>query len=207
MSLTNINSQFPFFNKTLIDLLNKECEVITVPAQQEILRKGQYVKVIPVVLKGLLRVYTTHEDKELLLYHIKARESCVMSFAAGIKNGTSEIFAQTLEPTEILLLPASKLKEWLISHPELNILFNSQYEMRYADLLHTIENMVFHKMDQRVLSLLNDKATISNTKTIKISHQALADDLATSREVISRVLKKLENENKLVLSHQSIEIL
>lgn len=198
---------FPFFKSELIILLTRECEIITVPTQQEILRKGQYVKVIPVVLKGLLRVYTTHEDKELLLYHIKASESCVMSFAAGIKNGTSEIYAQTLEETEILLLPAQRLKKWLEQYPELNVLFNLQYEMRYADLLHTIENMVFHKMDQRVLSLLHDKATLSNTKIIKISHQALADDLATSREVISRILKKLENENKLVLSHQSIKIL
>ncbi|PQJ13377.1 hypothetical protein BST94_13510 [Nonlabens xylanidelens] len=203
-SLKNI---FPFFKSELIILLTRECEIITVPTQQEILRKGQYVKVIPVVLKGLLRVYTTHEDKELLLYHIKSSESCVMSFAAGIKNGTSEIYAQTLEKTEILLLPAQRLKKWLEQYPELNVLFNLQYEMRYADLLHTIENMVFHKMDQRVLSLLHDKATLSNTKIIKISHQALADDLATSREVISRILKKLENENKLVLSHQSIKIL
>lgn len=207
MSFTDLHKQFPFFNKTLVETINRECDIITVPDHQEILRKGQYVKVIPVVLKGLLRVFTTYDDKELLLYHIKASESCVMSFAAGIKNGTSEIYAQTLEETEILLLPADKLKKWLQQYPELNLLFNSQYEMRYADLLNTIENMVFHKMDERILNLLHDKAALTNSQIIKISHQALADDLATSREVISRVLKKLENDNKLVLSHQTIKIL
>ncbi len=207
MSFTDLQQQFPFFNKVLVETITRECEFISVPKHQEILRKGQYVKVIPVVLKGLLRVYTTHEDKELLLYHIKASESCVMSFAAGIKNGTSEINAQTLEETEILLLPADRLKKWLQQYPELNLLFNSQYEMRYADLLNTIENMVFHKMHERILNLLHDKAALTNSQIIKISHQALADDLATSREVISRVLKKLENDNKLVLSHQTIEIL
>ncbi|MBF4985172.1 Crp/Fnr family transcriptional regulator [Nonlabens mediterrranea] len=207
MSYTDLHKHFPFFNKTLVETINQECDIITVPNHQEILRKGQYVKVIPVVLKGLLRVYTTHDNKELLLYHIKASESCVMSFAAGIKNGTSEIYAQTLQDTEILLLPADRLKKWLQQFPELNLLFNSQYEMRYADLLNTIENMVFHKMDERILNLLHDKAVLTNSQIIKISHQALADDLATSREVISRVLKKLENDNKLGLSHQTIKIL
>lgn len=205
--MTPLSAYFPFFNDELLAILQRECEIIMVPAQEQILRKGQQVKVIPVVLKGLLRVYITNEDKELLLYYIKASESCVMSFAAGIKNSTSDVFAQTLEDTEILLLPASALKNWLKSYPELNVLFNSQYEIRYADLLHTLENMVFHKMDERVILLLKDKAQLLNSKDIKISHQSLADDLATSREVISRVLKKLEHEGKLILSHQSIKIL
>lgn len=205
--MTPLSAYFPFFNDELLAILQRECEIIMVPAQEQILRKGQQVKVIPVVLKGLLRVYITNEDKELLLYYIKASESCVMSFAAGIKNSTSDVFAQTLEDTEILLLPAGALKNWLKSYPELNVLFNSQYEIRYADLLHTLENMVFHKMDERVILLLKDKAQLLNSKDIKISHQSLADDLATSREVISRVLKKLEHEGKLILSHQSIKIL
>lgn len=205
--MTSLSTYFPFFNDELLAILQRECEIITVPAQEQILRKGQQVKVIPVVLHGLIRVYTTHEDKELLLYYIKTSESCVMSYAAGIKNSTSEIFAQTLEETEILLLPAGDLKKWLISYPELSLLFNAQYELRYADLLHTLENMVFHKMDERVLYLLKDKAALLSSTDIKISHQSLADDLATSREVISRVLKKLEHEGKLILSHQSIKLL
>ncbi|WP_347203270.1 Crp/Fnr family transcriptional regulator [Nonlabens sp.] len=141
------------------------------------------------------------------MYYIKASESCVMSFAAGIKNSTSDIFAQTLEETELLLIPANSLKTWLKNYPQLNVLFNAQYDMRYADLLHTLENMVFHKMDERILLILKDKAVLIASNVIKISHQALADDLATSREVISRVLKKLEREGKLILSHQSIKIL
>ena len=106
----NLNKQFPFFDAELLEVLQKECDIITVPAQEQILRKGQQVKVIPVVLTGFLRVYITHEDKELLLYYIKASESCVMSFAAGIKNSTSDSFAQTLEETELLLIPANSLK-------------------------------------------------------------------------------------------------
>lgn len=202
----NLNKQFPFFDAELLEVLQKECDIITIPAYEQILRKGQQVKVIPVVLTGLLRVYTTHEDKELLLYYIKASESCVMSFAAGIKNSTSDIFAQTLEETELLLLPANSLKTWLKDYPQLNVLFNAQYDMRYVDLLNTLENMVFHKMDERILHILKDKAVLTASNVIKISHQALADDLATSREVISRVLKKLEYEGKLILSHQSIKI-
>lgn len=207
MQYSDFKIQFSFFNQELVELLFKECEVVTIAAQQELLRKGQYVKVIPFVLNGLLRVYTTHEDKELLLYYIKARESCVMSFAAGIKNSTSTIFAQTLQETTVLLVPVNRLKGWIQDYPELNMLFNNQYDLRYTDLLQTLENMVFHKMDERILKLLHDKAVLTNSTIINISHQALADDLATSREVISRVLKKLEQDNKVVLSHQSIKIL
>lgn len=203
----NLKSYFPNFKDELLELLTRKCETVTLPPHEEILRKGQYVKVIPIVLKGLLRVYVTHEDKELLLYHIRTSESCVMSFAAGIKNGTSQVYAKTLEETEVLLIPVSQLKEWLQNYPELNLLFNSQYELRYTDLLHTLENMVFHKMDQRVMQLLKDKSNLSQNKTIKTSHQILADDLATSREVVSRVLKKLEHDGLVKLSHQSIEVL
>jgi len=203
----NLELHFPYFNKELLELFSRKCEIVSLSSHQEILRKGQYVKVIPIVLKGLLRVYVTHEDKELLLYHIKASESCVMSFSAGIKNGTSQVFAETLEETEVLLVPVDHLKEWLNNYPELNLLFNAQYELRYADLLHTVENMVFHKMDRRVMQLLKDKSNLSKTKIINTSHQTLADDLATSREVISRVLKKLEQDGLVKLSHQSIEIL
>lgn len=207
MNYSDLKTQFSFFSQELLDLLFKECQVVTIAAQHELLRKGQYVKVIPFVLNGLLRVYTTHEDKELLLYYIKASESCVMSFAAGIKNSTSAIFAQTLEETTVLLVPVNLLKGWIQDYPELNMLFNSQYDLRYTDLLHTLENMVFHKMDERILKLLHDKATLTHGTTINISHQALANDLATSREVISRVLKKLEQDNKVILSHHSIKIL
>ena len=173
----------------------------------EILREGQYVKVIPVVLKGLIKVFTRHEDKELLLYYIRPNESCIMSFSAGLKNEPSKVFAVTEEDTTALLLPVDKVRLWIKQFPEINSLFFQQYNLRYNDLLSTIHDVLFEKLDKRLYRYLREKVTLTGSNPLKISHRQIAADLGTAREVISRVMKKLENEGKVKQQGTSIELL
>jgi CRP/FNR family transcriptional regulator, anaerobic regulatory protein len=178
-----------------------------IPKDTEILTEGHYIKVIPVVINGLIKVFTRYEEKELLLYYIKPDESCIMSFAAGLKNEPSKVFAVTEEDTTALLIPVDKISKWIWQFPEINSLFYQQYNMRYSDLLETINHLLFKRMDERLLNYLKEKVKNTNKNPLKISHRQIASELGTAREVISRVMKKLENEGKLFQHASSIELL
>jgi CRP/FNR family transcriptional regulator len=208
---TTILNQFKIAHSYLsADFLNKliaEAQIVTIPKDTEILHEGQYVKLVPVVLDGLIKVFKRHEEKELLLYYIQSNESCIMSFSAGLENQTSKIFALTEEDTTAILLPANKLSAWIKQYPELNILFYRQFHARYSDLLETIGHVLFDKMDKRLYLYLKEKAELTHSNPLKISHRQIALELGTAREVVSRVLKKLEEDNKIKQDGQGIEIL
>lgn len=194
-------------HQDLIAEIVSDCKVQHLPGNTVILRAGQYVKVVPVVLKGLVKVFTQHEDRELLLYYIQPRESCIMSFSAGIENEKSRVFAVTEEDSLILMLPAGKVNGWTNRFPDINMLFFQQYNQRYSELLDTIHHVLFNRMDQRLYSYLKQKHTLTGMNPMKVSHRQIANELGTAREVISRVVKKLENEGKIIQHKNSIEIL
>ena len=185
----------------------RDSKTMKIPQDTEILREGQYVKVIPIVVEGLIKVFTRHQDKDLLLYYIKPDESCIMSFAASLKNEPSKVFALTEEKTTAILLPVDKVSKWIKQFPDLNNLFYQQYNERYTDLLDTIHHVLFDKMDKRLYDHLKKKADLTNSDILKISHRQLASELGTAREVISRVMKKLEIEGKVKQHQNSIELL
>jgi CRP/FNR family transcriptional regulator len=176
-------------------------------ADTEILREGQYVKLIPLVLEGVVKVFTRHEDKELLLYYIESGESCIMSFNAGIKNSPSKVFAVAEENTKILLLPSDKITQWVKDYPSLNELFYSLYDQRYASLLDTINHLLYNRLDQRLYNYLLEMSKQKDSKLLSIRHRQIAAELGTVREVISRVMKKLEHEGKVRQLPNGIEIL
>lgn len=181
--------------------------LVNLEGETEILRQGQYIKVIPIVLEGLIKVYTKHDAKELLLYYVQPNESCIMSFSASLKNQPSQIFAKTEESTKALLLPVNKIQEWIKSYPELNTLFFQQFNLRYTDLLDTIHHVLFEKMDKRLYDYLKNKVEVTGKNPLLISHRAIANDLGTAREVISRVMKKLEHEGSIKQEAKHIEVL
>jgi hypothetical protein len=117
------------------------------------------------------------------------------------------IYAVTEEKTRVLLIPVDKLKLWVNKYPELNALLYSQYNVRYHDLMDTIHLVLFNKMDQRLYSYLTEKVKLHNKRVIKISHKQIASELGTAREVISRVMKKLETEGLIKREGNSIKVL
>lgn len=198
---------FPQVQPELLAEINQNSILKTIPEGTEILREGQFIKVIPIVISGLIRVFTRYEDKELLLYYIKSHESCIMSFSASLKNQPSKIFAVTEEDTEALLLPVDKVAGWTKQFPDINSMFFQQFNIRYSELLDTINHLLFDQMDKRLYDYLVKKSNLSVSSRLKISHRQIANELGTAREVISRVMKKLENEGKVKQSNNFIEIL
>jgi CRP/FNR family transcriptional regulator len=202
-----IRKNLHFLGPELLDEILRHGTIRDIPAETEILQEGQYIKVIPIVLSGLIKVYSRYEDKELLLYYIEPFESCSMSFSASLRNEPSRIFATTEEDTRALLLPSGRISDWTRQHHGINTLFYQQYNMRYAELLETIKYLLYHKLDKRILDYLVEKSRIKGDKTLNIRHKQIASELGTAREVITRLLKKMEKEGKIRQNSQGIEIL
>ncbi len=204
---TKISEALAHLDPDLVEEILAHAITKDIPREMEILREGQYVKVIPIVIDGLIKVFTRHNDRELLLYYIRPQETCVMSFAASLKNEPSKVFAITEEDTTALLLPVDKVASWTKQFPKMNALFFQQYNLRYSELLDTIHHVLFDKMDKRLFDYLQEKVQLTNHNPIKISHRQIANELGTAREVISRTMKKLETENLVKQHSNSIEIL
>jgi CRP/FNR family transcriptional regulator len=172
-----------------------------------ILQEGQYVKVIPIVLEGLIRVFTQVEDRELLLYYIRPSESCVMSFSAIINNDKSKIFAMTEADSSLLLLPSEKMGPWTRLYPRLNNIFFQQYNIRYNELIDTIQHLLFNRLDQRLLNYLKEQSRVRSTPFVQVKHREIAQDLGTAREVITRTMRKLETDGKIRQTPEGVMVL
>ncbi len=196
----------PLLNPELVDLLLSKSTTKKIPKGTQILAEQQDVSVLPIVIDGLVKVYSNFHDKELLLYYIEPCQSCVMSFYAALKNTPSKVYAETEEDSEIILIPVHYLPAWLKQYPDFNELFYNQFSLRYSELLDTIGHLLLDKMDKRLYDHLKKKVDLTNKASIKITHNQLANELGTAREVISRVMKKLENDGKVEQNAGEIKI-
>lgn len=198
---------FPQFSKELIVEFEKHAVIRQFPAHTEVIRQGQFVNYAPIVLNGLVKIFTFSEDREMLLYYLHDKESCIMSMMSCMSSQSSRIFARTETDTTLALIPASILNDWLRKYPRLSESFFSQFNQRYLDLLETINQLVFESLDVRLLKYLKQIGELKKTNTFNIKHAEVAQDLGTSREVITRVLKKLEQENKIRQTRGNVQIL
>mgnify|MGYP001819139336 CR=1 FL=1 len=177
-----------------------------IQANTELLREGQYIKLIPIVIQGIIKVFTKYEDRELLLYYIQPKESCIMSFSACIHNQPSQVYAIAEETSTVLLLPVEKAIVFMKQYPNFNRLFFELYNKRYIELLDTIHHVLFDKMDKRLYEHIKNKSNLLHENPIKISHQQLANELGTVREVVTRLLKKLEIDGLISQEAEGIRV-
>jgi len=206
MDMITLKKILPQVDYNLLQFIAKEALEMDVPADSTFLKTGNYVQSVPLVIKGLIRVSRNEDDKELLLYYIHPGEMCIMSFSACCSNSASMIEAATLEETKVLLIPAIKLREWITNYPSFNFYVYDMFNKRYLDLIDTINQLIFNRLDERLLNYLREKAVVSGNNHITITHQQIATDMGTAREVISRLLKKLERENKITTSRNQVVV-
>lgn len=170
-----------------------------------ILNEHAYVNAIPIVLSGNIKVtQSDEENREILLYYIQPGESCIMSFLAGLHQDQSKIKATVEEKTELLLVPIDKVSLLIKEYPTwLDYIFRL-YHKRFEELLEVVNAVAFKKMDERLLDFLQAKVTITQHKTLHITHEQVANELGTARVVISRLLKKLEEDGIVQLGRNKI---
>lgn len=199
-------------NSVFHSSLNKEVEaygqVKSFVEGTVIINEDSYIQFIPIVLKGLLRVTRTEADgHEILLYYIKPGESCIMSFLGGIHRETSKVNAVAEEAAELLLVPVSKASAWIKEFPEWTDYIFKLYHKRFEELLAVVNSVAFESLHERLQQLLAEKVKLHGSREIKVTHQQLADELGSSREAVSRIVKQMENDGKLKLGRNKIIVL
>lgn len=169
--------------------------------------ENAYIRAIPIVMNGSIRVMRTDEEgREILLYYIKPGESCIMSFLGGIHEDTSKVRAVAEEETEILFIPVERIKELIRQFPEfLDYVFNL-YHKRFEELLEVVNAVAFKKMDERLLHFIKRKAELTKSHTLYVTHEQLANELGTARVVVSRLLKQMEEEDLVELGRNKITL-
>lgn len=177
-------------------------------AGQRIMDFGQYIKLVPLVVDGSIKVVREDETSgdEIFLYFLQAGETCSMSFSCCMMNKRSDIRTTSEDETTLIGIPIKYVDEWMMTFPSWKNFVMSSYDQRMRELIKTIDSIAFHKMDERLLSYLHQKSQAIDSKIIHATHQSIADDLNASREAISRLLKALERDGLIKLGRNKIEL-
>ena len=207
--LLGIKEKFEYlFEPELITAIEATAKLVSMKADDVIIEIGQLVKQMPIILSGSIKVTRVDEKgREILLYYVNPIESCAMTFTCCMEQLPSEIRAVAEEDVQILSLPITVMDEWMTKYPSWKSFVMKAIRHRFNELLKTIDHIAFQKLDERLVSYLKEKSKATGSSLLNISHQQIAEELASSREVISRLLKKLENGNKLLLYRNQIKLL
>jgi len=193
------------------ELLNEIMEVgiyKELPENYKILDIGDYVKSIPLLISGAIKILREDNNgDELLLYYLEKGETCSMTMTCCLGQTKSEIRAITETDTKLILIPVQKMESWTKKYSSWRNFAFQTYNDRMNELLTALDNIVFQNMDQRLIQYLQEKVRINNSKVIKSTHKEIAYDLHSSRVVVSRLLKKLENNGSIELNRNYIKVL
>ena len=204
MTLTrDIFKSVGFFSEPqLQEEILEQCQLRIFEKGDVIVSEGQFVKILPIVISGGLRVYQTKEDREILLYYVEISQTCMMSLSACFFDNKSPSQAVATEKTQVLTIPTRFVTKWQREYSSWNNYVIRTFRNRYDELLDVFESVAFDHIDKRVLRYLKTRiAKQQDSKGVKISHQELGQELGTTRVVISRILKQFEM-NKVVKLHR-----
>jgi CRP/FNR family transcriptional regulator, anaerobic regulatory protein len=196
------------FEETLLEEITQVAALRDFEEGDILIDFGDYIKKMPLLLNGAIKILREDFDEgELLLYFLEKGDTCAMTLACCMGETKSEIRAVAETKGQLVMIPVSKMEEWLGKYKSWrNYVFNS-YNNRLKEMLTAIDNLAFMNMDERLLNYLYDKSKIIKSREINTTHQDIAYDLHTSRVVISRLLKALENKGTIRLHRASIELL
>lgn len=196
------------FEPELIREIFESGELTSFKEGDVIIDYGKYIRMMPIVIKGTVKVFRMDErGKEILLYYLSSNESCSMAYSCCLEARKSEVKAIAEDDVELIAIPHDKLDEWLCKYPSWKNYIMRSFNERFLELLKSIESIAFHKLDERLINYLKEKKRLSGSSVIKASHYLIADELATSRVVVSRLLKQLENDGKILLYRNEIKLL
>ncbi len=192
------------------ELLNEIAEVGTyrfVKENELLLDIGDEFHQIPLMLTGAIKISReTSAGEEIVLYFLERGDTCTITFGSGLQSSKSKVRGVAEKDSEIIFIPVEKLEEWMVKYPSWRSFVIDSYNIRLNEMLEAIDTLAFMKMDQRLFKYLIDKVQIMRSTTLNTTHQEIAVDLNTSRVVISRLLKQLENEGKIKLYRNKIEV-
>jgi CRP/FNR family transcriptional regulator, anaerobic regulatory protein len=205
MNSTQLRNLFPKFEEPLLEELLKYGTVKEVKAGDTLLRVGQTIRSTMLIVEGLVKLYREDDEgKEFFIYHLEAGQACSLSMVCAAKQETSEVLAKALTDATILAIPLEFMDRWMSKYKSWYQFVITSYRNRFEELLKTIDAIAFSNMDERLESYL-EKQVLRLGNHLKMTHQVIATDLNSSREVISRLLKKMEAKGWLIIHRNSIE--
>jgi len=184
-------------------------EIMHFQEGQVIMNFGSYIKLVPLLVKGSIKVVREDEEdgRELLLYYLNVGETCSMSFSCCMMNKQSDIRTTAEDDSSIIAIPVKYVDEWMSKYSSWKNFVMRSYDLRMREMIKTIDLIAFKKMDERLIEYLNQRAEAHQSKIIQSTHQEIADDLNASRESISRLLKKLEHKGIVLLERNKIKLM
>ncbi|MEO6405537.1 MAG: Crp/Fnr family transcriptional regulator [Ferruginibacter sp.] len=205
----NITEQFKhIFEPELLKEFEEKLKPMSAKEGDIILDIGRSVRVIPIVLSGTLKISRIDDEgRELLLYYVSPVESCAMTFTCCMQQFPSEVKATAEKDVEFLAIPISAMDEWMMKYPTWKSFVMKTIRARFNELLKSIDQLAFQKLDERLIYYLKEKSKATSSSLINLSHEQIANEMASSREVISRLLKRLENDKKILLYRNQIKLL
>lgn len=205
MELTRLKQLFPGLENELYEEMLSVSSSRSFKAGESILRVGQTIRSILLVADGLVKLYREDEQgKEFFIYHLDAGKACSLSFICSGKQEASEVLAKAVTDTTVLGIPLEYMDQWMKKYKSWYQFVINSYRSRFEELLQTVDAIAFSNMDERLEHYL-EKQVEKLGRNLKITHQEIAHDLNSSREVISRLLKKMETRKDLLIHRNSIE--
>lgn len=205
---TTLKKLFPSFSSTLVEDIENNAIEQTISAGTTIMRTGQYIKNTVLVLSGSIKIYREDEDGgEFFMYYLQPGQACAISMICAAKNEQSQIMAKVVEDAELVMIPIHLMDKWMMQHRSWYEFVIETYRSRFEEVLTVIDSIAFRAMDERLEYYLKRHKDACGCSDLKLSHQEIANELNTSREVISRLLKKLEQRGHLKLHRNHIELL
>jgi CRP/FNR family transcriptional regulator len=196
------------FEPALLTEIEERSVAFTASDGQGLIKMGQPITVVPLILHGTLKVSRENEEgQELVLYYIRSGEGCAMTFSCGMMSKPSQVKGTAEEDLSMLCVPVAAMEEWMQKYPSWKKFVMGTIVNEYMDIIKIVNDVTFKKMDERLVNYLKEKSKITGSSLINLSHQQVADELGTNRVVISRLLKKLENEKRLLLFRNQIKLL
>lgn len=202
-----IKEYFPTFEDALVDEISQNGILKTIEADDYLMDIGQKIEKVPLIIEGQVKIFREDEQgRELFLHYLQPGDACAISMVCSQREKISKIKAVTLEKTKAIIVDIDFMDAWMKRYQSWYYFVVDTYSDRFEEVLKTLDSIAFQKMDQRLVNYLLKNAEAQNSMTLKTTHQQIANDLSTSREVISRLLKKLEQNGHVKLHRNMLEI-
>lgn len=195
------------FEEALLEEITRVGTLRDVPADFELMDIGEPIKGVPLMLSGAIKI--SREDingDELLLYYLEEGDSCTMTMAWEMGQQKSQIRAVTELPSQLIMVPLTAVEDWSTLFPSWRKFIFQSYHKRMEELLATVDSIAFDQLEKRLWEYLLEKKRVVKANTLSITHQTIAQEMHSSRVVISRLLKRLEVENKIRLHRNAVEL-
>lgn len=203
-----IRAKFDYqFEDALLDEMVESGQYVEAKKGDIIINKGEFMRSFPMIITGLIKVLREDDEgRELLLYYLTSGETCAVSLTCCMAAQKSTVSATIEEDTEMIVFPIRKLEEWFVKYPSWKGFVFQAYQFRFEQLLESVDDLAFNRMDERLWAYLLKRQEVIDHRQIDVTHLEISQDLNTSREVISRILKNMEKDGRVKLSRNRIEI-